>query len=277
MILLFEFTHLQILFHKNSRPRIRPKSECIIVRKTCHRRLFTQTNLLRVFIVHAIANLLTPSPSKAIMSPVKLSSFNDPKLKSVFKDSRVSERISQFELRATTFDEQIVKNSTKKCSSVRSLPSSACVSKRKQFARKKMDMLNDDIDNGEDDIVVTAPMPVDDELALSLCLPSARPQSARIVLTPHSYIHPAASRNFALLKRILCVPFYLPFLASVNGFGLTTLASVLFVPRFLTQILLYPVFRLVFGTLYPAYASYKAVRNKDVKDYVSIVGKRTPD
>ena len=28
--------------------------------------------------------------------------------------------------------------------------------------------------------------------------------------------------------------------------------------------------RLVFGTLYPAYSSYKAVKSKDVKEYVSI-------
>lgn len=32
---------------------------------------------------------------------------------------------------------------------------------------------------------------------------------------------------------------------------------------------LYAFFRLVFGTLYPAYASYKAVRTKNVKEYVS--------
>lgn len=30
------------------------------------------------------------------------------------------------------------------------------------------------------------------------------------------------------------------------------------------------VSRLVFGTLYPAYSSYKAVKTKDVKEYVSI-------
>lgn len=33
----------------------------------------------------------------------------------------------------------------------------------------------------------------------------------------------------------------------------------------------YCAFRLVFGTLYPAYASYKAVKTKNVKEYVSEV------
>lgn len=45
---------------------------------------------------------------------------------------------------------------------------------------------------------------------------------------------------------------------------------VIVMPRSLTYVLLYPIFRLVFGNLYPAYASYKAVRTKNVKEYVSI-------
>ncbi|XP_013117781.2 receptor expression-enhancing protein 2 isoform X3 [Stomoxys calcitrans] len=39
-------------------------------------------------------------------------------------------------------------------------------------------------------------------------------------------------------------------------------------PRPCAQNIIYPVFRLSFGTLYPAYASYKAVRTKNVKEYV---------
>ena len=31
----------------------------------------------------------------------------------------------------------------------------------------------------------------------------------------------------------------------------------------------YSYYRLIFGTLYPAYASYKAIKNKNIKEYVS--------
>lgn len=37
----------------------------------------------------------------------------------------------------------------------------------------------------------------------------------------------------------------------------------------LVSVFSYSVFRLVFGTLYPAYSSYKAVKSRDLKEYVS--------
>lgn len=71
------------------------------------------------------------------------------------------------------------------------------------------------------------------------------------------------------VQRFIGLLLSVPFFSSVNGAGLSTLTCAFFLPRFLCENLLYPIFRLILGTLYPAYASYKAVRNKDVKDYVS--------
>lgn len=75
--------------------------------------------------------------------------------------------------------------------------------------------------------------------------------------------------RFSFFQRIVGILLSFPFFASVNGAGLSTLTCAFFLPRFLCENILYPIFRLVLGTLYPAYASYKAVRNKDNKDYVS--------
>lgn len=62
----------------------------------------------------------------------------------------------------------------------------------------------------------------------------------------------------------------LPLFFSFTGMGIFAVLVTFVMPRGLSQLLLYPGFRLLCGTLYPAYASYKAVRTKSVKDYVSI-------
>lgn len=65
------------------------------------------------------------------------------------------------------------------------------------------------------------------------------------------------------------VSWFVFLLSSVNGAIATTLTLILLLPRALIKSLFYPGYRLLFGTLYPAYASYKAVRTRNVKEYVS--------
>ncbi|XP_017839048.1 receptor expression-enhancing protein 2 isoform X4 [Drosophila busckii] len=72
----------------------------------------------------------------------------------------------------------------------------------------------------------------------------------------------ALGRLLELLQRLP-----LPCL-SFNTACICSLIMIFIAPRSCAQTLLFPAFRLFFGTLYPAYASYKAVRTKNVKEYV---------
>jgi hypothetical protein len=69
----------------------------------------------------------------------------------------------------------------------------------------------------------------------------------------------------ALLEMISKFPF--PRM-SVMSFGLTSLLAVFLAPRGFTDRVLYPAFKILFTIVYPAYRSFKAVRNKNLKEYL---------
>ncbi|KAH8297021.1 hypothetical protein KR044_003647 [Drosophila immigrans] len=92
-------------------------------------------------------------------------------------------------------------------------------------------------------------------------------QPAPAATTPASAEH--VVRNLNALGRLLEIlqRWPLPRL-SFNTACICSLIIIFIAPRTCAQSLLFPAFRLFFGTLYPAYASYKAVRTKNVKEYV---------
>jgi hypothetical protein len=78
----------------------------------------------------------------------------------------------------------------------------------------------------------------------------------------------------------VCVPSWLapsverikPQVAGASNLGVTILrCGCSLQEKMPIKLYIYELFRLVFGTLYPSYASYKAVRTKNVKEYVSKV------
>lgn len=56
---------------------------------------------------------------------------------------------------------------------------------------------------------------------------------------------------------------------SPMSFGLMSLLTIFICPRGMGEKFLYPGFRVIFGIIYPAYSSFKAVRNKSLKEYVN--------
>lgn len=92
----------------------------------------------------------------------------------------------------------------------------------------------------------------------------------RSVFTRHSsgvkeFIKQMLYRISTLLEMISKFPF--PRM-SVMSFGLTSLLAVFIAPRSFTDRALYPGFKILFTIIYPAYRSFKAVRNKNLKEYL---------
>lgn len=58
---------------------------------------------------------------------------------------------------------------------------------------------------------------------------------------------------------------------SPMSFGLMSLLTIFICPRGMGEKFLYPGFRVIFGIIYPAYSSFKAVRNKSLKEYVNTI------
>jgi hypothetical protein len=79
------------------------------------------------------------------------------------------------------------------------------------------------------------------------------------------FVKQLLQRISALLEMISKFPF--PRM-SVVSFGLTSLLAIFIAPRAFTEKVIYPGFKIIFTVIYPAYRSFKAVRNKNLKEYL---------
>lgn len=88
---------------------------------------------------------------------------------------------------------------------------------------------------------------------------------------------PHEINNEKVVRNLTAIGYLLEFLQtmplprlSLTSACICFILAIFISPRPCVENVIFPVFRLSFGTLYPAYASYKAVRTKNVKEYVSI-------
>lgn len=197
------------------------------------------------------------------MSPAKLNQKHRQHLQQPLQSSRInfiSDIITKFETK-TTPDDHVHKNVGNDCNAQLKL--------RKHFSARQplvqFEMHPRECDSDDQEIFYNSNG--------SAIINGGHSPQINFVNRPSTHNHqnltsPKCGRT--KFDRVFQLLSWLPLsLLTLTGMGVTCLVGAFFLPRAISQMILYPGFRLLFGTLYPAYASYKAVRTKNVKEYVS--------